>query len=164
MRASFLVTTTLCGILFLAGTAQAQLINRPFSFNTPSGGVGMSIGGRQAILNDKILGSRPDNLVRGADGQLITVISGPGRSAISSIEGGGTIPGYRGRSFRDGNPGMSAGAFNAYFVPGSSGGGVGPVLESGATINTWTGRIITGMPVSYTPSSSVDTWTGMASY
>jgi hypothetical protein len=142
--------------------ASAQLNNRPFSFNTPTGGVGMSVGGMQAILNDKILGERPDNLVRGVNGQLLSVTKGPGNAAIVSEENGSFIPRFRGTSYKDGNTAFSAGAFNAYFVPQSHDMGPSPgAVTSSASISTWTSRIMTGAPVSYSPESSVDNWTGM---
>ncbi len=148
-------------------TPYAQLNNKPFSFKmSPGGGVGMSLGGRQAIINQKVLGVTPGTLVRGADGQLLDVTKGPGKSAIISHEGGGTIPSFRGRSFRGGNVDMAVGVFNSFFSSRSGGGSSGSSIasvHSAAVVDTWTGRVVTGgMPVSYLPSSSVDNWTALA--
>ncbi len=61
---------------------------------------------------------------------------------------------------------MSAGVFNAYFAP--SGGGSSSVVNSyghvhsGAIVNTWTSRIVSGgEPVSFLPGNPVDVWTGI---
>lgn len=149
--------------LLLPTYVQGQLNNKPFSFNTPSGMPGMSIGGMEAVLNDKILGMRPENMVRGTDGRLLTLMEGPGNSAIVSYPGGSFIPGYKGSGYAEGNSLMSAGAFNPYFVTReeTQGGFYAMMVTSGDTINTWTGRIVSGSPVSYAPYNSVDSWTGM---
>lgn len=153
----------LFGFILLPTHVHGQLNNRPFSFNTPSGMTGMSIGGMEAVLNDKILGIRPENMVRGTDGRLLTLMEGPGNSAIVSDTGGSFIPGYKGGGYAAGNSLMSAGAFNPYFVRREErkGGPYTMMVTSGDTVNTWTARIVSGSPVSYAPYSSVDTWTGM---
>ncbi len=161
-----------CGLLailllsLMPATAQAQLNNRPFSFNTPSGSVGMSLGGRQAIINDKLFNVHPDNLVRGTGGVLVDVAKGPGNSAITFRYGTGeSIPGFRGTSFRGDNTDMAAGVFNAYFSPSagkSSGLNTYAHIHTGATVSTWTARITSGgVPVSYLGAANpVDAWTG----
>jgi hypothetical protein len=160
-----LALTVLFFAFSLPQTVHAQLNNKPFSFKgSPDGGVGMSLGGRQAILNKEIFGVTPKNLVRGFDGQLLDVTRGPGHSAIVSHEGGGFIPSYRGSSSFRANEDVSVGVFNSYFSP-SQGSSATPVLArltSSAVISTWTARVATGgTPVSYSPDSSVDAWTGM---
>lgn len=149
--------------------AHAQLNNKPFSFKgTPDGGVGMSIGGQQALINQKILGTTPDNLLRDAGGKLLDVTKGPGGAAIVSKEGnGGFLPKYKGTSFKGTNLNISVGVFNAYFSPRTLSGGVSRSatyenLHSGAVINSWTARVTSGgAPVSYV-NDSIDTWTAMA--
>lgn len=150
------------GFLLAPSPIAAQLNNQPFSFNTPSGAPGMSIGGMEAVLNDKILGIRPENMVRGTDGRLLTLMEGPGHTAIVSYPGGSFIPSYKGTDFNTENNMMSVGAFNPYFVSGETSALRSYIsVSSGDTVNTWTARVISGGPVSYAPYSSVDTWTGM---
>lgn len=160
---SLLFLLLLCG---LGGAASAQMNNRPYAFKTITGGVGMSMGGKQAILNQKIYGVSPENMVRAPDGVLLDVQKGPGGAAIVSTEGGGFIPSYRGTSFRGNNTDMAVGVFNSYFTPGvSDSGGGGSAYahaHAGAVISTWTARVTSGgQPVSYLPGNTVDTWTGM---
>lgn len=166
MKTSY--TLGLLTFLLVGGSSflsYAQLDNKPFSFKgTPDGGIGMSIGGRQAILNQKILGVTPENLVRAPNGVLLDVVKGPGQTAIVSQEGGGTIPSYHGLSYKGQNENMSVGVFNAYFSPNQERSSTPSVvfLNSSALVSTWTGRVVSGgVPVSYSPNSSVDTWTGM---
>jgi hypothetical protein len=147
--------------------AVAQLNNMPYAFRgTADGSVGMSVGGRQAILNQQISGITPANLVRGVNGQLLDVQKSAGGTAIVSYPGTGqTIPQFYGTSYREGRPDISVGTFNSFFVPGSgASGGYSSVshIHSGATVSTWTGRVITGgAPVSYLgEGNSVDSWTG----
>ncbi|MGE5506023.1 MAG: hypothetical protein ACM31L_16495 [Actinomycetota bacterium] len=69
-------TSVLAGVAALAATlvptlASAQWNDQPWNF---PGGVGMSMAARQAILQQHIDGIRPDNLYRGPDGQLLTVV------------------------------------------------------------------------------------------
>lgn len=145
------------------GVTLAQLNNKPFSFGTPNGGAGMSPGGKQAILNREIMGVSPDNMVRSPDGVLLSVTKEKGGSAIVSFESGSFIPSFRGSSFRGDNEMWSAGVFNTFFEPKNSDSVVSSYawLQTGATINTWTGRVISDQPVSYAPANSVDIWTGM---
>lgn len=149
-----------------SSVAEAQLNNRPFSFKTPSGGVGMSLGGKQAILNERIYDSTPRNLSRAPDGSLLDITKGPEGVALASVPGADNfIPSYRGTSFRGGNADMSVGVFNAYFTPQNSGGGGADSYahyHSSAVVSTWTGRVVSGgEPVSYLPGNSVDNWTSM---
>ena len=154
--AAFLITT--------ASVAFAQLDNRPFSFNSAAGnGVGMSLGGQQAILNDRLFGARPQNLVRDQNGALLEIVKGPGDSAITRIPGTNELlPDYRGRSFTDGNPMMAIGIFNPFFVPTQGyTGACCYTPESDAAINTWTARVVSdGIGMFYNNNSTVDIWTG----
>lgn len=139
--------------------AQAQLNNAPFSFSN-GGGPGMSVGGRQAILNEEVRGERPDNLLRAPSGELLEVEQVRGRSALVT-EPGTTrfIPQYRGGSFRSAD--MRAGVFNGFFSP-TLFPRYSPFIVplSGATINTWTSRVAYGVPVYATEGNVVDLWTG----
>lgn len=150
----------------VAGSAQAQLSNKPFSFSSGGGpSVGMSIGGRQAILNEQLTGATPRVLVRDGFGELVDVAPAPGGpAALARRPGEGNfLPNFSRADFRGGNPGMSVGAFNAFFVPGRdrSGGFILVQGESGALINTWTARVVSDASgVIYRFDSTVDVWTG----
>jgi len=150
-------------------TSYAQLNNKPFAFKgTPDGGIGMSNAGRQLIMNQKITGATPGTVLKTGNGELITITKGTGGTAISTTASGVVLPTFKGTSYKGSNSALSVGTFNAYFVPGSgaSGGGYGLVqLTSSAVVSTWTGRVVTGgQPVSYSPGSTVDAWTGMVFY
>jgi len=141
----------------------AQMNNRPFSFDS-SGGIGMSSGGREAILNDDVFGSRPRNLIRDNSGALLSLTKGPGGAAIAGIPGTDVfLPGYRGRSFRVGNTLIRVGVNNGYLAPQESQIVVPNYYtqnSSNTVINTWTSRVIyDGMTLSY---DSIDVWTGQA--
>lgn len=131
-----------------ASPADAQLNNRPYSFkNSPDGSIGMSRGGRQAIINEKLFGVTPDNLHRDASGSLVDIVRGPGRSAIAFRHGTAeSLPFYKGSSFRGEYDLMQAGIFNSYFGPsynspdyygGRSGFGYSGSSSSN-TIDSWT--------------------------
>lgn len=139
--------------------SEAQMGSKPFSFGTSSGGIGISIAGKQAIINKKLYGLTPKVLLRGGDGGLLTVQHGPGHSVIVTDSAGVILPGYRGRGF---NEGSSAGFFNAYFS-GYHDGSYPQYVEASATrlaIDSWTSSVIYGGPSSI-GTSSVDQWTSM---
>ncbi len=151
-------------ILTAAGSASAQMDNRPFSFRNSTGGSGMSPGGKQAIIGEKILGETPDNLQRGPDGRLLDVTRGPGNSAITSLPGdGGYIPGYRGSGFRNGMSSMEAGVFNSYFMPLYSGGVSSSYsdIQTATVIESWIANVLpAGATYSYLDAgNSVNSWT-----
>ena len=157
--------TGLIPVIFviLATQANAQLNNRPYSFNTPGGGVGMSTGGRQAIINRELTGATPDNLVRGNRGELLDVREGPGKSAIVSVPGGNVIPGFKGSSFR--RTDNAAGVFNAFFTPRSNSPGYVSYIafsqQAGGIIDTWTSRAVNGRATFFAGRNPIDAWTGM---
>ena len=143
----------------------AQMSNQPYTFRNGSPSVGMSAGGKQAIINEKLYDATPRNLLHNSRGELLDVQEGPGQSAIIFRHGTNTtVPGYR-TTFRDGRFDMSAGVFNTYFIPSSSGSSPGYAsigqMHGGATASTWTARVITGGPVSYLGlDNPVEVWTG----
>lgn len=147
------------------GEVSAQMSNRPFSFNAPGpSGVGMSVGGQQAILNRELTGRNPDALLRDDTGRLLGFVRGPGRSVIVFSPGGETLPGFR-HDFRNGAAGLTAGAFNRFFVP-QPGDSAPAVLISpqGTTtdlINTWTTRVVSGDgSAGFGAPNAVTVWTG----
>lgn len=148
------------------GQAGAQMNNKPFTFNnSPSGGVGMSQGGRQAIINEELFDSTPENLQRGRDGRLVDVVEGPGNSAITFQHGtAASIPGFKGTGFRGDNELMNAGVFNAYFGPRHSatrfGGSSYAQFHSGAMVSSWTTNVVSGVGLPpYYGNNPVDSWT-----
>lgn len=164
---NFCIALAVIAVIFATiGTAWAQLDNKPFSFrNSPTGGLGMSQGGKQAIINEKIFDSTPDNLQRGPNGELVDVIEGPGKSAIVFWHGtNSSIPGFHGTDFRGENQLMQAGVFNAYF--GTNNGSAGfdgynyAQFVTAAMINSWTMTMIPGnVSAPYYGTNSVDSWT-----
>ena len=144
--------------------SSAQMSNRPFTF-TPAGssGVGISVAGQQAILNKELFDATPDVLLRSPDGRLlIGPVEGPGRSAIVFSPAGESLPGFR-RDFRNGRTGLSAGTFNAFFIPRSTNQNRGFIPTStpaNALVNTWTARVLSDTGVDYGPPSAVNFWTG----
>jgi len=167
LLSGFLITVL--SLAFFPPLSHAQLNNRPFAFKgSPDGSVGMSQAGRQLIFNQKITGATPDNVMKLRGGGLLTITKGKGGIPIVTTSSGEVLPTYKGSSFRGGNFALSAGAFNAFFTPAASdrsGSGSGVVkVTSAAVVNTWTGRVVTDGPVSYSPASSVDNWTGMVFY
>lgn len=151
-------------MLLSANIANGQLIsNKPFSFRGSNGGVGMSTGGKQAILNDKIFDSRPENMVRAPDGELLSVQKGAGDSAFVSYPGTGQfIPQYKGESYKGDGFEMGVGIFNGFFLPIGKNVGFFYPENSSTAISTWTARVISGgIPVFYQgDNDSVETWTG----
>ncbi len=152
-----------------AYVANAQLNNKPFQFkNNIDGGIGMSPAGKQAIIDYKNFGIKPDTLLKGTGGVLLNVTEGVGKSAIVTYQGSSEIiPSYRGTSYKGNNEAMSAGAFNKYFAPSGSNGGSSYTynpyyVSSSDTVSTWTTRVATnGYPASYSPGSVVDKWTSL---
>lgn len=152
--------------LFFSAAANAQMGNQPFSFGNAQGG-GMSVGGKQAIINEKALGIAPNTLLRGSGGELLDVQNGPGGSVLTSYSGTThSIPGYKGVSIQEAHPDMTVGIFNGFFLPTLYSTGYSPYSTSvgtlsGATISTWTSRVTSGgMPLSYLTGNAVDGWTG----
>ncbi len=146
----------------LAAPAQAQLNNKPFSFNTPDGGVGMSTAGRQAMILHQVYNIRPGNLLRDPQGNLGTVEQGPGGSVVFRDSGGTVIPGFRGTSWR--GPGDFAGSFNGFFIPGNGSGVDNFRFASSAanTIGGWTSQLDPrGSGFIRVSGSPIDTWTSM---
>ena len=147
--------------------AKAQWNNRPFSFSG-SGGAGMSLAGRQAILQKEIFGLTPDNLLRGPSGALVDVFEGPGSNAFVTAQANPFLPGFAGRgsSFRR-SPADGAGIFNPFFAPRSGGSSTPSFLTSqrtAATIASWTNMVTAGSGrgaiVVYPGSGgSIDAWT-----
>lgn len=148
------------------GTAVAQMDNKPFSFkNSPSGGPGMSKAGKQAIIEEQLFDSTPDNLQRGSNGQLVDVTKGPGHSAIVFEHGTtSSIPEFDGTGFRGKNELMQVGVFNPYFgLMHDSSDYAGYTLaqfHTAGLINSWTMSMVAGnIAAPYYGNNTVDAWT-----
>jgi hypothetical protein len=139
--------------------------NQPFSFGSVTGGSvtgaptssGMSFAGRQAILNEKIFGSTPRNLVIGPSGALLDVSEGPGGIAVVSEQSSPVIP-----QFRASFSGIGLGGFGG---GGSSRAFGGTTLSSSTftthAISSWIGFVQgrSSIPASVSTRETIDAWT-----
>jgi hypothetical protein len=143
----------------MAGEASAQMSNKPFSFGNGGGSsLGMSAAARQAILNKKLTGQTPDNIMRGPGGALIEITKGPGSMAVATGQDGVVLQGYHGRG---GVLTGRAGLFNPYFYGYVDKGTSYSVASrlTGNAIAGWTGMVSgRNTPAS---NSSIDAWTSM---
>ena len=141
--------------------SEAQISNKPFSFG--AAGPGMSDAGRQAIINQKILGATPQVLLKDELGRPLGVTNGPGGIAIVTGPAGEPLPGYRGRGWKGSDPAKGAGVFNAFFARGRQD---GPPMTAapttGQTVDAWTNTVQYGGPSGN--GSPIDQWVAMAYY
>lgn len=166
MRSGFLgrfwgLVVVAASLSLFAADGSAQMNNKPYSFKGGSS-LGMSSAARQAILNKKLTGATPDNIMRGADGSLIEITKGPGSNAIARGSDGVVIPGYRGRG--DAFDG-AVGIFNPYFLGNSdqrSGSITFASRLTGNAIAGWT-SMVTGGGAYFGGGgiSSIDAWTSL---
>ncbi len=161
-RTTALTASFAAGMILFAGAADAQMSNRPFSFGSPGGGLGMSLAGKQAIIDQKLFGSTPDNIMRGPGGQLLTVTPGPGDTAFATTRSGEILPVNPRRGF---DKRLGAGQFNSFFVEfdGLPYQAYSEYGSTRATISAWTGSVLSGGPVG-AGGGSVDQWTTMVYY
>ena len=155
---TFATLAVSASVLFSAN-AEAQMSNRPYSFDA-SGRTGMSTAGRQAIINQELFGATPNVLLKSDDGRLLGLFHGPGSTAIVTSPSGEILPSYRGRRI---NRGLRAGEFNGFFA--DTGKHSTPPYEAaptGETIDKWTATVLSGQPSG--GYSSVDQWTSMTYY
>lgn len=164
IKTLLLVTT----MTLFSGQAMAQLNNKPFQFKNAPTGMGMSDAGKQAIINERLYDLTPRNIIRGLDGQLLSVEEGRGKSAFVRYDGTNTIiPSYKGSDFRNENDAMRVGVFNGFFTQdsGRSSSYSSAAYPSYNSINTWTGRVAAAgtMMENMYPGpvlDVVDAWTG----
>lgn len=165
MRLHHLLAGLCAGALLMTSQpAMSQMDNRPFQFRQ-SGGLGMSTGGRQAILQEKLRNQRPDNLVR-RNGVLVDVVEGPGGAAIVQNQGAAFVPNARRGGFRA--DGAAVGVFNPFFRNGGGGSsGASPAIpamyHSSTALTGWTHAVASEshMPsvASNATSSVIAAWT-----
>ncbi len=155
MNRILLSTAVLLAAVTFSGTAGAQMNNKPYSFG--SGPIGISKAGRQAIIDQKLNGSTPDNLFRDGFGNLQSATRGPEGVPILTDRAGIQDVGRAGRH----SPlGQDPGRFNSFFVKlhGSSNGLPPESSSSGQMIDGWTGNV---QGIATIGGNSVDVWTGM---
>jgi hypothetical protein len=156
-RGSFLSAFVLAAALSgIAGDAAAQLIsNKPFEFSRRGGGgVGMSLGYRQAIIEEKLFNRRPENLLRDATGALLEVERGPSNQAFARQQASPFLPGASAGVARSGGSfSVFGGGAGIGFSIGGVGIGAGIGLEYGLLDSG-------GTLVSYSSpaSSPIDGW------
>lgn len=73
MRSQFLAVVTAMILVGGMAPAAAQMNNLPYQGSVRSGGFGMSLGHRQAILERELLGRTGNPIIRGANGALLEV-------------------------------------------------------------------------------------------
>lgn len=109
-----------------AASAWAQLSTEPYSYRS-GGSVGMSNAYRQAMMDKEITGSRPRNLLRGADGSLLVVEERNSQAVVTSRPSSYLF-------YRGGN------------VAGVNIAGAGYGLGFGSSIDGWTGPGVAVIP------------------
>jgi hypothetical protein len=146
--------------------ASAQFNNKPFQFKNAPNGIGMSYGGKQAIINEKIFDYRPDNMLRDNGGNLLSVEKTKGGSALVRYNGtNDIIPAYRGSSFNHDNYAMKVGVFNAFFTQDTGGSSAARSAFLYSAVDSWTGRVASeGTLAEHIYAGpgrdTVDAWTG----
>ena len=127
------VLGTAIGAILLFGTSAQAQSNLPYQ---PGGGTGLSIGARQAIINDRLFDSRPTALLRSQFGLLFGVRREENQVLIQSPEGGAFLPGARPNSAWPTGLGNGLGwgghTTGGSFYTGIVGGGV-----SGSSLPGW---------------------------
>ena len=153
------VLAAVVSLFLMTADASAQMNNKPFSFSNGGSSLGMSNAARQAILNQKLTGATPDNIMRGPGGALIEVSRGPNNIAIARGQDGVALQGYHGRG---GVLSGGAGLFNPFFY-GNSGQRSGSFTFAsqltGNAIAGWTSMV--GGAAQYSPGNSIDAWTSL---
>lgn len=139
-----------------AALGAAGLNNQAYSFGRIGGAPTIGIGGAQAIIGSQVFNVRPENILRGPDGSLYTVIQGPGHSALVFDSAGRLVVGIPGAS-----------PFSAYRISpwtypalyGSDAGDVGMLTST--TLTSWTSMVGGAAPGTYlypTGQSAIDMW------
>ena len=154
-----------------AGTADAQIGNQPYR---PGGGVGLSNAARQAIQNDRILGSRPRNLVRGSDGALLDVgrannqafARSPTGAFLQGARSGASWPTGLGTGLGWGNMNLGWGGMGS--AGGGSATGYGRSGFASESMMQWISMLSFSGGPAFTPSGNsstpLDIWIGQADW
>jgi len=152
-----------CAVSF-SSPGQAQFNNKPYSFSTPTGAPGMSQAARQAIINDQLYNSRPENMLRDSSGALLSIEKSKGGTAIVRTADGEILPGFRGTSIS--TAGISVGVFNTYFMAADNDRRYAPLQSMAATytINGWINMLSRDGRTVIPPvtASPIDGWIWMA--
>ncbi|MEQ8393544.1 hypothetical protein [Thalassobaculum sp.] len=142
--------------------SHAQLNNQPYQPFAARAGFGMSTAYRQALLNQKLRGQRPDNLARSASGALLEISRFGGRApAFVSVPSDAFLPG----AGRQGGLGLSGLGWRLASYTGSVGIGYSrgtalpgewiTMLDAQPVAANWSGTA--GDGISY---SAIDSWIG----
>jgi hypothetical protein len=128
------------GIAVAASTPALAQSNLPYQ---PGGGTGLSLGARQAIINDRLFNSRPNVLLRSPSGLLFGIRRENSQALLQSPEGGAFLPGARPNSAWPTGLGTALG-----WGGGSTGGGLyagpGAAGVSGSSLPGWIAMLPTG--------------------
>ena len=128
------------GIAVASSTPALAQSNLPYK---PGGGTGLSVGARQAIINDRLFDSRPTVLLRSPGGLLFGIRRENNQALLQSPEGGAFLPGARPNSSWPTGLGTGLGwggaATGGSFYAGSGGVGV-----SGTSLTGWIAMLPAG--------------------
>lgn len=137
------------GIAVLTSAPALAQSNLPYQ----AGGAGMSFGYRQAILNDRLLGSRPSALVRGPSGDLLDVNRQGSQVFLRSPDSGVFLAGARP------NRGWPTG-----LGTGLGWGGMALAATGGGYVGSWrTGDSLTQWIALLPASDGLSSWGGLTS-
>jgi hypothetical protein len=143
------------GGLLLNAPAQAQS-NLPYQLG---GGTGLSLGARQAIINDRLFQDRPNVLLRSPSGLLLGIRRENNQAFLVSPESGAILPGARPHS--NWPVGLGGGLGWGGVASGSNFyAGVGGAHMSGSRMPEWIVLLpVGGGGLFYgTPSTPIDAW------
>lgn len=141
--------------LLLSAPAQAQS-NLPYQ---PGGGPGLSVGARQAIINDRLFQDRPSVLLRSPSGLLFGIRRENNQALIVSPESGAILPGAR--PYRNWPVGLGSGLGWGGVSSGDNFyAGVGGARMSGSSMPEWIALLPAGGGGLYygNPSTPIDAW------
>ena len=137
------------GLGFLSSVPALAQSNLPYQ----AGGAGMSLGYRQAILNDHLLGSRPSALVRGPGGELLDVERRGRQAFLRSPDSGAFLTGARPRNKWPTGLGTGLG-WSGAFRAGSSGSYSSRTWHASDSLTHWIAMIPSNAGQSYNNGQS----------
>lgn len=140
-RKSGIVLGVALGTLVLTGASALAQSNQPYR---PGGGTGLSIGARQAIINERLFGSRPTALIRSPGGLLFGIQRENNQALLQSPEGGAFLPGTRPNSRWPTGLGTGLGWGGASFGGGAFYAGSAGLGTSGVSLTTWISMLPSG--------------------
>jgi|GEM_PF-1050456 len=141
--------------LLLSAPAQAQS-SLPYQ---PGGGTGLSVGARQAIINDRLFRDRPTVLLRSPSGLLFGLRRENNQALLVSPEGGAVLPGARPNSTWPTGLGTGLG-WGGISSGGNFYAGAGGVGMSGSSLPGWIAMLPAGGGGVFfgNTSTPIDSW------